>query len=186
MLRNIVIGTVVAAFATGAWAAEVGGVKLDDKASIGGQDLVLNGAGLRTRAIFKVYVASLYLPAKASTAAAVYAKGPRRVQLNMLRDVGADQMVEALVEGVNQSNSAADAAAVKAQTDQLASIMKSIGQLKEGNVLAFDFVDGGTRVSLNGGAKGTIPGEAFNKALTNAWIGDKPVQDDLKKAMLGG
>lgn len=186
MLRNIVIGTVVAAFATGAWAAEVGGVKLDDKASVGGQDLVLNGAGLRTRAIFKVYVGSLYLPAKANTAAAVYAKGPRRVQLNMLRDVGADQMVEALVEGVNQSNSAADAAAVKAQTDQLASIMKSIGQLKEGNVLAFDFVDGGTRVSLNGAAKGTIPGEAFNKALTNAWIGDKPVQDDLKKAMLGG
>ena len=104
----------------------------------------------------------------------------------MLRDVGADQMVEALVDGVNQSNPAADAAAVKAQIDQLASIMKSIGQLKEGNVLAFDFVDGGTRVSLNGAAKGTIAGDAFNKALTNAWIGDKPVQDDLKKAMLGG
>ena len=54
MLRYIVIGTVVAAFATGAWAAEVGGVKLDDKVSLGGQDLVLNGAGIRTRAIFKV------------------------------------------------------------------------------------------------------------------------------------
>ena len=52
--------------------------------------------------------------------------------------------------------------------------------------LAFDFVDGGTRVSLNGQAKGTIAGDAFNKALLNAWIGDKPVQDDLKKAMLGG
>ena len=73
----------------------------------------------------------------------------------------------------------------RAQTDQLASIMKSIGQLKEGNVLAFDYVDGGTRVSINGAAKGTIPGEAFNKALFNAWLGDKPVQDDLKKAMLG-
>jgi len=53
-------------------------------------------------------------------------------------------------------------------------------------VLAFDFVDGGTRVSLNGQAKGTIAGDAFNKALFNAWLGDKPVQDDLKKAMLGG
>jgi len=186
MLRYIVIGTVVAAFATGAWAAEVGGVKLDDKVSLGGQDLVLNGAGIRTRAIFKVYVGSLYLPGKANTAAAVYAKGPRRVQLNMLRDVGADQMLEALVDGVTQGNSAADAAAVKPQSDQLASIIKSIGQLKEGNVLVFDYVDGGTRVSLDGQAKGTIAGDAFNKALFNAWIGDKPVQDDLKKAMLGG
>ena len=52
-------------FAAGAQAAEVGGVKLDDKVSVGGQELVLNGAGIRTRAIFKVYVGSLYVPAKA-------------------------------------------------------------------------------------------------------------------------
>ena len=112
------------------------------------------------------------MPAKANTAAAVYAKAPRRVQLNMLRDVGADQMVEALVDGVKQGNSAAEVAAVKAQTEQLASIMKSIGQLKEGNVLTFDFVDDATKVGLNGAAKGSIPGDAFNKALMNAWLGD--------------
>jgi hypothetical protein len=64
--------------------------------------------------------------------------------------------------------------------------MKSIGQLKEGNVLTFDFVDGATKVTLNGAEKGTIPGDAFNKALTNAWLGENPVQGDLKKAMLGG
>lgn len=173
-------------FAAGAQAAEVGGVKLDDKMSVGGQELVLNGAGIRTKFMFKVYVGSLYVPAKATTAAAVYAKGPRRVQLNMLRDVTADQMIDALTEGVNQSNSAAEAAAVKAQTGELTTIMKSIGPLKEGNVLTFDFVDGATKVSLNGAAKGSIAGDAFNKALTNAWIGDNPVQADLKKAMLGG
>jgi hypothetical protein len=167
-------------------AAEVGGVKLDDKTSLGGQELLLNGAGIRTKVMFKVYVGSLYVPAKANSAAAVYAKAPRRVQLNMLRDVTADQMNEALADGIKQSNSAADAAAVKSQTDQLASIMKTIGPLKEGNVLVFDFVDDATKVSLNGSPKGSIPGEAFNKALFNAWIGDNPVQSDLKKAMLGG
>jgi hypothetical protein len=87
---------------------------------------------------------------------------------------------------VKQANSAADVAAVKAQSDELASIMKSIGQLKEGNVLTFDFVDGATKVGLNGVPKGSIAGEAFNKALTNAWLGDNAVQSDLKKAMLGG
>ena len=80
-------------------------MKLADKANVGGQELVLNGAGVRTRAIFKVYVGSLYVPAKAhDRARRCYAKGPRRVQLNMLRDVGADQMVEALVDGLNQDN----------------------------------------------------------------------------------
>jgi hypothetical protein len=95
-------------------------------------------------------------------------------------------MTEALTDGIAQSNPAADVAAVKGQSAELAAILKGIGQLKEGNVLTFDFVDGGTRVGLNGAAKGTIAGDAFNRALTNVWIGDKPVQDDLKKAMLGG
>src|SRR5258706_16384382 len=109
-----------------------------------------------------------------------------RGQLNVLSDVGRGQMVEALVGGENEANSPADVTAVKVQTDQLASIMKSIGQLKEGNVLTFDFVDGATKVGLNGSAKGSIAGEAFNTALMNAWLGDNPVQADLKKGMLGG
>jgi chalcone isomerase-like protein len=185
-MKRLVTMMCALAIAAVAQAAEVGGVKLEDKAAVGGQDLVLNGAGIRTKAIFKVYVGSLYVPAKANTAAAVLAKGPRRVQLNMLRDVSSDQMTEALVDGMRDSNPAAEVAAVKAQSDQLASILKSIGALKEGNVLAFDFADGATKVSLNGAAKGSIPGDPFNKALMNVWIGDKPVQDDLKKAMLGG
>ena len=185
-MRKLVTMLAALAFAACAQAADVAGVNIPDKASVGGQDLVLNGAGVRTRAIFKVYVGSLYAPAKVKSAADVYAKSPRRVQLNMLRDVGSDQMVEALSDGLNQANSPAEAGAVKAQMAELAGILKGIGPLKEGNVLAFDFVDGGTRVSLNGQAKGTVAGDAFNKALLNAWLGDKPVQDDLKKAMLGG
>ena len=186
MIRKFAILALLCIASLPTLAADVGGVKIDDKVTVGGQELVLNGAGIRTKVMFKVYVGSLYLPAKATSAAAVYAKAPRRVQLNMLRDVGSDQMVEALVDGLKQANSAADAAAVKAQTDELASVMKSIGQLKEGNVLTFDFVDGATKVGLNGAAKGSIAGEAFNKALMNAWLGDNAVQSDLKKAMLGG
>jgi len=186
MIRKVVFLLVFGIVSLPVLAADVGGVKLDDKVTVGGQELVLNGAGIRTKVMFKVYVGSLYVPAKANTAAAVYAKAPRRVQLNMLRDVGSDQMVEALVDGLKQANAAADVAAVKAQTDELASVMKSIGQLKEGNVLTFDFVDGATKVGLNGATKGSIPGEAFNTALMNAWLGDNAVQPDLKKAMLGG
>ncbi len=62
-------------FAVGAQAAEVGGVKLEDKVSVGGQDLVLNGAGMRTRAVFKVYVGSLYVPAKAPRSTRCSPKG---------------------------------------------------------------------------------------------------------------
>jgi long-chain acyl-CoA synthetase len=185
-MRKYLIVLLTLCFAAGALAAEVGGVKLDDKAKVGGQELVLNGAGIRTRAIFKVYVGSLYVPAKASDLAGVLAKGPRRIQMNLLRNLTADQLVDALVDGLKENNSADELAAIKAQTDQLVSIMKSFGEAKEGNVVTLDFVDGATAVGFNGAAKGTIPGEPFNRALTKVWLGDKPVQADLKKAMLGG
>ena len=185
-MRKLLIAGITALFTATAFAAEVGGVKLADKVAVGGQELVLNGAGIRSRAIFKVYVGSLYLPAKAGNLDGVLAKGPRRIQMNLLRDLSADQLVDALNEGLKDNNSEAELAAVKAQQTQLATIMKAFGEVKEGNVVTLDFVDDATAIGFNGAAKGAIPGEAFNRALTRIWLGEKPVQADLKKAMLGG
>ena len=187
-MRGFALGTAVLALAwsVAAQGVEVGGVSLADKAGVGGQELVLNGAGVRTRAIFKVYVASLYVPAKATTPAGVLAKGPRRIQMNLLRTLSADQLVDALVDGLKDNNSEADLAAVKAQQEQMVTVMKGFGEVKEKDVVALDYVDGATRILLNGQAKATIPGDAFNAALTRIWLGDKPVQADLKKALLGG
>jgi hypothetical protein len=39
---------------------------------------------------------------------------------------------------------------------------------------------------LDGKERGAIKGADFNRALTNIWLGGHPVQNDLKKAMLGG
>jgi long-chain acyl-CoA synthetase len=182
---TICLAAMAGLFASFALAAEVGGVKLDDKVAIGAQELVLNGAGVRTRVVFKVYVASLYLPQKATDIAGVLSKSPRRIQLNLLRTLSADQLVEALNEGLNENNTAAELAAVKPQVDQLATIMKSFKEVKEKDVITLDFVDGSTRIGLNGEAKGTIGGDAFNQALTRVWLGEKPVQADLKKSLLG-
>ncbi|MDQ2962878.1 MAG: chalcone isomerase family protein [Pseudomonadota bacterium] len=167
-------------------AAEVGGVKLEDRISLGGQELVLNGAGVRTRAIFKVYVASLYVPQKTADAAVVQAKGPRRIQLNLLRTLSADQLADALNDGLAEANSPAEFAAVKPQAEELVGIMKAFKEVKEKDIVTLDFVDGSTKVGWNGESKGAIAGELFNRALTRIWIGDKPVQADLKKALLGG
>ena len=155
-------GLSVGVFASVALAAEVGGVKLDDKVSMGAQELVLNGAGVRTRVVFKVYVASLYLPQKAADLAGVLSKSPRRIQLNILRTLSGDQLVDALNEGLAENNTAAELAAVKPQVEALATIMKSFKEVKEKDIVTLDFVDGATRIGLNGEAKGSIGGDAFN------------------------
>jgi chalcone isomerase-like protein len=184
--RTAMVAAIALLFAGAVRAAEVGGVKLDDRISVAGHDLALNGAGIRTRVVFKIYVASLYLPQPARDLASVLAGAPRRIQLNMLRGLSADQLVDALNEGLEANNSSDELALVKPQIGELSSTMKAFKEVKEKDVITLDFVDGTTRIGWNGEAKGTIQGAAFNQALLRVWLGDKPVQPELKKALLGG
>ena len=68
---NLLIGLVgsMAAVSAGAQPVEIEGQKFEPTVQIGGQTLNLNGVGLRRRAIFKVYVAGLYVPQKSTNAA---------------------------------------------------------------------------------------------------------------------
>ncbi|MDQ6620114.1 MAG: chalcone isomerase family protein [Pseudomonadota bacterium] len=169
-----------------AFAADIAGVRLDDKVSAGNRELVLNGAGVRSRAIFKVYVAGLYLPGKTADVATVLAAPARRVELHLLRKLGSDQLLDALNEGLRANNGESDLLSLKSEVDQLAAIMRGMKDVKEGDVVVIDFADGATHVLLNGDTKGSIPGAGFNRALMKVWLGEHPVQSDLKKAMLGG
>jgi len=166
-------------------ATDVSGIKLDDKITLDGQELTLNGAGLRTRLLFKVYVASLYVPQRANDLQSVLARAPRRIQMNMLRALSADQLIDALNEGLADNNPPQTLAAIHLQIGQLSAIMKTFKDVKESDVITLDFIGGATRVGLNGESRGTIPGEAFNQALSRIWLGDKPVQSELRKALLG-
>ena len=170
-----------------AMSADVSGVKVDDRASVGGQELVLNGAGMRQRLVFNVYVGALYVPQKTSIPAEVTAKNqPRRMSLLLQRDVSADMLLEALRAGLADNNSQAQLDAIRPQVEQFATIFKSVGEAKSGQVIHIDYTPSeGTRILLDGEAKGTISGEPFNKALFNTWLGDRPVQESLKKALLG-
>ncbi len=55
-------------------ALEVESVRLSDNVQVGSQTLVLNGAGVRTKWFFKVYVGALYLPQKQKAADVVIAE----------------------------------------------------------------------------------------------------------------
>jgi len=193
MKRRIAVAvlfSVVSLAQAAAHSAEVGGVKLEDKLQLapGGPELVLNGAGIRTRVIFKVYVAGLYLTEKKQSPADVLALGgPKRVAMTMLRDLSAQQLSEALAEGIRNNTSAAEQEALKPRIDELIGIMNALGEAKKGDAILLDFVpDAGTSVVLNGQVRGKpIAGEDFYRALLRIWLGDKPVDADLKKGLLG-
>ena len=173
--------------ATAAGAIELNSVQVPDTVKLGTADLVLNGAGLRTRAIFKVDVGALYLPEKKTSAADVLTlKGAKRVAMHLLRDLTAEQVAGAL-DNMGDNLSGAEHEKLKPQIDELKATMEAVGEAKEKSIITIDFVPGsGTRVALNGAQKGKIiAGEELYSALLRIWIGDKPVDRALKSGMLG-
>jgi hypothetical protein len=66
-------------------------------------------------------------------------------------------------------------------------MMSSIKVINKGSVVHLDYIPGtGTRITVNGEVKLTIPGEDFYRAMLHIWIGAKPVDGRLRDAMLGG
>lgn len=178
-----------AALASWAQPVEVEGVKLEAGSQLGTAKLQLNGAGLRTKVFFKVYVAGLYTPQKATSAAQLLAQtGARRVTITMLRNVDAESFAGALNDGLRDNHTEAEFAAMKPKIDALNANLKAVGEAKKGDVIHFEFVpELGTQVTVNGQTKGSvIAGEDFFTAVLRIWLGEKPVDASLKKALIGG
>jgi hypothetical protein len=169
-------------------ATEVSGVKFDDTVKVAGKDLKLNGAGLRTKFIVKVYAAGLYLPEKNRNVADILKMdGPRRVTLVMMRDLTSNDFGEAFMTGLNNNLTAAEKPMFVSQISKFGEMFGSIAALKKGDVLHLDWVPGsGTQTELNGKKVGeAVPDLAFYNAVLRIWIGDKPADSSLKPAMLG-
>lgn len=168
-------------------AVEVAGVQVDERIRVGAQELQLNGAGIRSKYFIKVYVGALYTAAGVTSPEAVYdAAGPRRISLHLLRDLEAKTLHEALDEGLRNNLSAVEREAFKVPATQLAELMQAIGQVRRGAVVALDFDSNGLTVTLDGAPRGQVAGGAFAKALLRVWLGDRPADADLKKALLAG
>ena len=188
VLETLLMLLLSAVITISAAAAEIEGVKLADKVQLGGAELVLNGAGVRTRVFFKVYVGALYVQKKANATEAVLADaGPKRVAMHLLRDLTAEQLFSALNDGLKNNHTPEQLAKLGPQLKQLEDVFNAVKAAKNGDVILLDYLPGaGTRVTVRGDDKGTIPGEEFNRALLRIWLGNQPADASLKKAMLGG
>lgn len=177
----VLLGVALSTLAAG---REIGGVNLPGTVTVEGKTLKLNGGGIRTKAVFKVYVGALYLETSSRDAAAVTSSDQvKRMQLSLLRGLDKGKITEAITEGFER-NSKAQMGALKARLDRFNAM---IPDLEKGDQILMTYVPGkGTQVTAKGVEKGTIEGKDFADALFAVWLGPNPVQEDLKKAMLGG
>jgi hypothetical protein len=161
-------------------------ISVEKKISVQNQELVLNGAGQRTSAFFDLYVGALYTPSKTSNAQAIINEDkPLAITLDITsRLVSQGKMIDAVETGFEDSCSNKERKAISKD------IKKFIGFFNEEIVMKDHFeiayIPGkGTLVSKNGKEKGVIASTAFKKCLFSIWLGDEPVDADLKSRMLG-
>jgi len=177
------------ALATASPAKQVVGVDVPEHVQLGpaATDLTLNGAGVRTKIVIKVYVGGLYVATPTHDAAAVIADpGAQRILIHMVRDLDSKTLAEALREGLDANLSAAELAPLEPRIAELTRMLTSRPTVTKGSQIFLDYVPGtGTQVTADGQVMGSIAGEDFHVALLKIWLGAKPVDSDLKKAMLG-
>jgi hypothetical protein len=169
-----------------AGALEMAGVDIPETITqTDGTPLVLNGAGIRSKFVFKVYIAQLYLKNPAADAPAVLKEDSgKRMAMHFLHSkVGKDDLVKAWNEGFEKNGTKEQLEKLKDKIDAFNAMFDTV---KTGDEIILDYIPGtGTTVMIRGEEKGVVKGKEFNDLMLSIWIGEKPVTDSLKKALLG-
>jgi len=166
-------------------AMEIGGVQMPDTLKLDGENLVLNGAGLRTKFFFTIYAGGLYLLKESKDAGAIIAaEAPMLVRMHFIYDgVSGKKLQDGWKEGFKLTEPEPDA---KLQAAMAAFVELFSKEAHENDIYDIAWTsDGNVEVRFNDVLQGTIKGLAFKKALFAIWLGNEPVDEDLKEGMLG-
>jgi hypothetical protein len=182
MMQRLLAGVLVLLLAAPVVAEEFAGVTLPDTADVAGQTLKLNGAGLRTRFFFNVYVIGLYHVRPARTPReALDADGPKRIVLHLLRALDGPEIAQAIADGFAR-NSAATMPQLRERLTRFEGMFPSV---KAGETIELTVAGGKTTVVVQGTERGSIDGADFGRALLAVWLGPDPVDAELRTQLLG-
>jgi len=186
--RLAALAFVSAVLGASAAQVDVAGVKLNDTLDLRGSTLQLNGAGVRYKAVFKVYTAGFYVGKKVSTPEeALAAPGPKRVAITMLRDIDANELGKLFTKGVEENSPKSEMVNLIPGLLRMGQMFADQKQLKAGDTFTVDWLPGtGTVISVRGVAQpDPIKEQAFFNALLRIWLGPVPADWKLKDALLG-
>jgi hypothetical protein len=164
-------------------AGTLANVTVPDTVQVGSTTLVLNGMGLRTKYMVKVYVAGLYLAQKSSDPAAILKPDvTKRIVMHFVRDVSKNQLTDGFTESF-ENNTPEAAKTLKPDINRFFSTLDAV---KDGEELTFTYIPGtGTSIAIANNEKLTLSGPAFAELLFSVWLGPKPPNAGLKKGILG-
>lgn len=147
--------------------------------------LQLNGAGIRTKYIFDLYVGALYLKEKNKDPKSIINQdAPQAIRMYVISDkITNKKMEETIKEGFEKATNG-NIGPYKSKIDQLMQAFKEEIHIKD--VIDIIYLPGaGVKLYKNGKLKTQVEGLDFKKLLFTIWFGDDPADEDLKENMLG-
>ena len=167
---------------------EVSGIKLADPVELAGSRLQLNGAGIRYKAVFKVYVAALYLEKKAATPEEAFAApGAKRIGITLLREIDSNELGKSFTKAFEENAPKTEMSRLIPGLLKMGQVFSDQKKMLAGESFAIDWIPGtGTVISVKGKPQGEpIKEVEFYNAMLRIWLGAKPADWKLKDELLG-
>lgn len=187
-LRNLLITVGLCWSATAFAAIDISGIKVQDSVTIADTKLQLNGAGIRYKGPFKVYVGDLYTtrPVK-SLDELIAAPGPKRLGMTFLREINSAEFGKLLTRGIEDNVNKSELSKIIPGMIKMGDIFAAVKSFSPGETCALEW-DPAKGLSIY--AKGKLQAEpfkdpAFFRALMSIWFGQSPADWKLKDQLLG-
>ena len=179
-LSNLVVFLVVLSPTIGSAA------QLPATLQVGEQELKLNGVGEREKLFLDLYVAGLYLTELSNDSKTVIdADSPMAIRIVITsKMVSQEKLIASLQEGFKNSTQG-KLEPIRAEIQKFRDCFAD--EIARGNVFDLVYVPKqGVMVFKDGKQKGIVAGLEFKQALFGIWLCDRPVDADLKQALLRG
>ncbi len=167
------------------YALEIAGVSVSDTLNAKSDVLVLNGAGIRTKWGFKIYLGGLYLLEKNSNADSIInADETMAVRLNFVSGMVTGEKLEVSIREGFSKSTLGDTVTIQKEIDDFIKVFTE--KVNKNDEYDLIYIPGnGTDVLRNGKYLSTTSGLVFKKALFGIWLGNSPAHKKLKERMLG-
>lgn len=161
------------------------GVDLPETLSIGNSQLILNGAGVRTKWFLDLYVAGLYLDkANDQPGQIITAEQPMAIRLVVTSSmISSSKMENGIRKGFSNAT-AGHISHLQERIERFIDVFRS--PINPGDIFMMSYQPGsGVEILKNGKVVNLIEGLDFKQALFGIWLSEAPAQEKLKQALLG-
>ena len=168
-------------------AKELAGVELEEvvNLSLGGETVRLKGVA-SSGAHQSLYIGGLYLQNDSQSVEEILSNNGAKRFVLYCQDstIKPGALIRAFNLGINANHTATEVDQLAPQIEQFNQIWKS--EIKQGDKVWIDFLPNkGTVVTINGEERGIIEGKDFYDAFLKTWLGEKPINANMKKQLLG-